>query len=87
MKPPIPYVSQASLWPRGKIIAAMWLWAAEHGGRPPRSTDWQLTTDEHPSFNRVVREYGAWSYGVEAAGFDRPVSNRETFWKKMATVS
>lgn len=76
VRAPQPVVPQRSLWPRSKIIAALWLWAAAHDGRPPTSIDWRLTADDHPSFNRVVKEFGLWSDGIEAAGFARPLSGR-----------
>ncbi|MGH7122940.1 MAG: hypothetical protein ACREFI_01115 [Stellaceae bacterium] len=67
--PPPPYLN-GDLWPPGRIIAAFWKHAAANDGEPPCSYEWNLTTDEHPSFNRVHKTFGSWNNGMLAAGFE-----------------
>lgn len=58
-------------WTRASIIVAMWLWATEHEGVPPRVEEWRLAGD-HPNYKTVRRLWGSWPDAVEAAGFERP---------------
>lgn len=60
-----------SVWPRYRIIAAMWLWAAQHDGRAPTPGEWKLRVDGWPTCNDAVREWGSWSAGLAAAGFEK----------------
>lgn len=60
-------------WARPRIIAAAWLWAARHGGEPPRSKDWAVTNGgQNPNLSTVLNQFGKWSDMIEQAGFDRP---------------
>ena len=58
-------------WTREKVIAAIKTWAKRHGA-PPKLSDWQgIGRDApHPSAPTVLRVFGSWNAGIEAAGFE-----------------
>lgn len=61
----------AAYWTRERVIAAIQLWAAGHGGEPPRTKDWNhaCPNRSHPQFKSVFNIFGSWSAGLVAAGF------------------
>jgi hypothetical protein len=62
---------RARKWNRETIIASFKKWAEEHDGRPPASTDWLKPTGGNwPQTSAVQREFGSWSAGAKAAGFE-----------------
>lgn len=57
-------------WTDERIIEAIQKWARDHDGDPPRRIDWQTGADvERPNFSAVVRAFGSWAKGIEAAGY------------------
>jgi hypothetical protein len=63
-------------WTSERVIAAIKRFAVEHG-RPPVATEWLYgihgrNGDGYPHAVIVIREFGSWANGVEAAGFPRP---------------
>ena len=56
---------------RAKLIAMIKLWAKDHGGSPPRASDWMnVKGTRWPSYLTVVRAFGTWDEGIAAAGFE-----------------
>lgn len=63
-------------WTRELIIERIQQWAEEHDGRQPTANEWfeKFPLDENghrpwPPTATVVRLFGSWSEGIEAAGF------------------
>ena len=55
---------------RAKLVALIQIWAREHGA-PPRAADWMnVKGTRWPSYLTVVRAFGSWDAGIEAAGFE-----------------
>ncbi len=76
---------QKTIWTAERVIEAIQLWAAEHGGEPPAQPDWSPTNarlmgdewrairfendDRWPWSTSVVYRFGSFNAGIEAAGF------------------
>lgn len=63
-------------WTRARIVAAIQRFAEENG-RPPLAPEWNSAGhgqngDGYPGPAFVIREFGSWANGIEAAGFPRP---------------
>ena len=72
------------VWTRDRLLAAIQAWAECYGG-PPAICDWDPTrarenlhdtarearyfAGDWPHAHTVIREFGSWSAGLEAAGF------------------
>jgi hypothetical protein len=71
---------QNKKWTRENVIKAIQLWAEEHDGKPPRSTDWNYKSSHKRDrrFPTITSVYGptcafkSWADAIEAAGFPRP---------------
>lgn len=70
-RPLVGIYGQRESWNKERIIEAIQQWTTEHG-RTPMSLDWRYAQRGRPVFNTVVRHFGSWANGVEAAGFPRP---------------
>jgi hypothetical protein len=62
-------------WTRESIVAAIRLWADQHGGVPPKATDCTGLAREpggadFPYVGSVQQEFGTWRAAILAAGFD-----------------
>lgn len=79
----------APVWTRETIIAAIQLWAAEHDGLPPKTTDWAASNDPRwPNTSTVVKHFKKWRAGIEAAGLDASYwATRAATARKPASVA
>jgi hypothetical protein len=70
---------QAKQWSREETIAALQVWAAEHGSAPGYD-DWRRGSDSHPGVGAVETLFGSWTEGLLAAGLSIQKRNwdRET---------
>jgi hypothetical protein len=62
-------------WTPQEIVCALHAWVAEHG-EPPASPDWKCATQSHPMMHTVMRTFGSWRAGLEAAGYSAPRPRR-----------
>jgi hypothetical protein len=60
--------ARGAKWTREQLIERLQDWAAAHDGNAPTSYDWRLATDEWPTTDNVMKLFGSWRAGVEAAG-------------------
>jgi hypothetical protein len=64
-------------WQAPQIIEAIQRWAAEHGGVPPKATEWNAGAYAHPdylrgdwpAYNTCSYRFGTFNEAVKAAGF------------------
>lgn len=61
----------STVWTEEAILLAIQEWADEHGGIPPRASEWRRAGDGWPSADHVVQRMG-WANAIERAGFSRP---------------
>lgn len=76
------YEFAGRMWTPEAIIAAIQRWAREHGGAPPRASDWaRRPPDWAPYLSQVYYQnkpgkrrnpFRYWADAIEAAGFPRP---------------
>lgn len=69
-----------------EILAAVRRWAREHGGVPPRASDWVRAGEYWPVASMVCRRFGTWANAVEWAGFPRPVQGVAARKRGLAVV-
>jgi hypothetical protein len=71
--------SRPSLWNETTIAQALKAWA-DHHGRSPKQSEWRSRDPRRPSASTVVRVFGRWNAGIEAAGLTpfAPSTRRET---------
>lgn len=51
------------------IIGKILQWSVDHG-EPPKVNDWRhVRGTEWPSYLTVIRAFGSWDAGIEAAGY------------------
>lgn len=61
-------VPRGAKWTREQLIERLQDWAAAHDGNAPTSYDWRLATEDWPTTDNVMKLFGSWRAGVEAAG-------------------
>lgn len=67
----------AMTWTGETIVAAIQRWARLHNGAPPTSYEWNPAMGRSGrarrplDYSAVQREFGSWSEGIRAAGFER----------------
>jgi hypothetical protein len=59
--------SRAAQWDQASIIQALINWH-DHNGRSPKQAEWRSRDPYRPSASTVVRVFGRWNAGIEAAG-------------------
>lgn len=57
-------------WTEESIVLAMRAWHRDTG-KPPTSTAWSKSAPGRPTAQTVIRIFGSWTVGLEAAGFSR----------------
>jgi Homing endonuclease associated repeat len=57
-------------WTDEAILDVLRQWTQEHG--PPRATDWNAVTPEHPARRLVTTRFGSWDAALRAAGITSP---------------
>lgn len=73
-------------WSPQRIVEAIQRWADEHG-QPPRVSDWNRASVDHPTYQSAVEKFGSWNAAIQAAGFKpRPAGSRPPVWDREAAV-
>ena len=72
------------IWTKERIFEAFEAWEKEHGS-PPRSTQWKLAGENHPTDRAVHARFGTWRQALdeyEATREERRSRTPPNFWNR-----
>jgi len=70
-------------WSKTQIKIALFEWRYEHD-RLPTTTDWEKSTEDHPSRTTVIAKFGSWERFMKAAGYEHDYARQmREHWKRV----